>query len=108
MIFGMPSTAMPPLAQPEPIKPPTSACDELEGRPRQVHAARVDDAFADGVRDVQREHEERQEVEGRGPGHGHARRQHTRRDDRGDRVRCVVEAVDVVERQRDEDDRNDE
>src|SRR6187399_3351580 len=32
-IFSAPSTAKPPLVTPAPSNPPTSACDELEGKP---------------------------------------------------------------------------
>ena len=40
--------------------------------------------------------------------HGLAGRQHAGRDDGGDRVGRVVEAVDVVEDERDDDDEDDE
>ena len=48
------------------------------------------------------------EVEERRPDHRLLRREHARRDDGGDRVRGVVEAVQEVERQRDEDDEDEE
>ena len=62
---------------------------------------------ADGRRDGGAHDRGRREVEEGGPDHGQARRQHTRRDDRRDGVRGVVEAVDVVENQRDDDDEAD-
>src|SRR2546426_498809 len=55
-----------------------------------------------------RSHEDRDEVERRRPDNRRGRRQDPGRDDRGNGVRRVVEPVDEVERERDEDDREDE
>ena len=62
-----------------------------------------DDARADGVGDVQAEHQEGDEVEERRPDHGVARRQHPGRDDGGDGIGGVVQAVQEVEDQGDGD-----
>jgi len=68
----------------------------------------VDHAAADRLGDVRAEDEGGDEVEERRPDHGFLRRQHPRRDHGGDRVRRVVEAVQEIERQRDEDDEDDQ
>src|SRR5205809_556697 len=69
---------------------------------------RRDDALADRRGHLRLEEQERDEVEERGPHHGVVRLQHARRDDRGDRVRRVVEAVDEVEAEGQRDDRPDD
>ena len=68
----------------------------------------VDHPLADGLRDVGAEHEGGDEVEERRPDDGLLRREDARRDDGGDRVGGVVEAVEEVEDQRDEDDEDDQ
>ena len=72
-----------------------------------VTMSEVDHPFADRARDRSAEGERREEVEDRGPDDRLSGRQHARGDDRGNRVRGVVEAIDVVERQRDADERHD-
>ena len=62
---------------------------------------------ADRARDRGAEGERGDEVEERGPDHRLSRREHARRHDGRDRVRGVVEAVDVVEDERDADQRDD-
>src|SRR6185369_13474979 len=69
---------------------------------------RIDDPLADRVRHVEREDREGDEVEEPGPQHRLAGGEDARRDDGGDRVRRVVKSVDVVEGQRDHDDRDDD
>ena len=105
----------------------SSACDELVGSPKyqvirsqmmapasppKMTAKRddvdVDHAGADGLGDRRAERERRDEVEEGRPDHRLAGREHARRHDRGDRVRRVVEAVDVIEDQRDENERDDD
>ena len=63
----------------------------------------LDDAGADGVGDMQAEHQEGDEVEERRPQHRILRPQHAGRDDGRDRVGRVVQAVEEVEQQRDGD-----
>ena len=62
-----------------------------------------DDAGADGLRHVQAEEQEGDEVEERRPDHRVLRAQHARRDDGGDRIGGVVQAVEEIERERDGD-----
>ena len=61
----------------------------------------------DGLRDGRAEGERGDEVEKGGPDDRFARREDPRRHDRRDRVGGVVEPVDVVEKQRDENQRED-
>ena len=65
------------------------------------------DVLGDRVGDVGVEHEERGEVEEGRPRDGEPRGQHARADHGGDGVRGVVEAVRVVERERDRNDEHD-
>ena len=121
------TAAMPALAMPAPASPPISAWLLLDGMPSPhvmtfqtiapdqraeddaaVDDAGADDARADGLRDVQAEHGERDEIEEGRPDHGDLRAQHARRDDRGDRVRGVVQAVQEIEHQRDGDEADQE
>src|SRR5207249_6293205 len=74
----------------------------------RVHDARVHDALRDGLGDGGGEDERGDEVEERGPDDGKTGREDPSGDDGGDRVRRVVEPVDEVERQRDQDDRENE
>ena len=78
---------------------PTSAANTTCG----VDDVGADDARADRLGDMQAEEQEGDEVEERGPEHGILRPQHARRDDGGDGIRCVVQAVQEVEEQRDAD-----
>ena len=68
-----------------------------------VDDARLDDALADRLGDVEAEEQEGDEVEERRPQHRVARAQHARRDDGRDRVRGVVQPVQEIEQQGDED-----
>jgi len=52
---------------------------------------------------VQPEHQERDEIEERGPKHRELRPQHSGRDDGRDRIGGVVQAVQEVEQQSDGD-----
>ena len=61
------------------------------------------DAGADGLRHVQPEEQERDEIEERSPRHGIVRPQHAGRDDGRDRIGGVVQSVEEIERQRDDD-----
>ena len=74
---------------------------------READDRDVDQARPDGLGDGRAEGERRDEVEEGGPDDGLARRQHARRHDGRDRVRGVVKAVDVVEDERDDDERDD-
>ena len=67
-----------------------------------------DDAGADGGGDMQAEHQEGDEVEEGRPGHRIARRQHPGRDDGGDGIGGVVQAVEEIEDQRDGDQEDDQ
>ena len=67
----------------------------------------VDHAGADGLRDRRAERERGDEVEERRPDDRLAGRQHAGRDDRRDGIGGVVKSVDVVEDERDEDQRDD-
>jgi hypothetical protein len=64
------------------------------------------DAGTDGLRHVRPEHCESDKIEERGPYHGALRAQHPRRHDSSDRVRRIVQAVEKVERQRDDHQRD--
>ena len=113
---------LPALAMPAPSRPPTSACELEDGMPPiqvttfqtiapmsaaehhpGVDDARLDDALADRLGDVEAEEQEGDEVEERRPQHRVARAQHARRDDGRDRVRGVVQPVQEIEQQGDED-----
>ena len=83
-----------------PISPPKMTA--------KVTIVDVDHPGADGLGDRRAEGERRDEVEERRPHDRLARREHARRHDRRDRVGRVVEAVDVVEDQRDEDQGDDD
>ena len=74
---------------------------------READDRDVDEAGADGLGDRRAEGERGDEVEERRPDDGLARRQHPRRHDGGDRVGGVVKAVDEVENERDDDQRDD-
>ena len=119
-----PST--PALAIIAPMRPPKSACDELDGMPKyhvvkfhtmaptsaastswQGDEVGVDDALADGLGDAGGD-EGAEQVEPRGHDDGDARREGARRHRGGDRVGGVVEAVGVVEDERQDDDRDEE
>ncbi len=67
----------------------------------RIDDAGFDDAGADGVRDVEPEHQEGDEIEERRPQHRILRPQHPGRDDGRDRVGGVVQSVEEVEQQRD-------
>src|SRR3954453_2971848 len=71
-----------------------------------INRTSVDDADAEGLRDVQSEHGNRNEIENRGPDDGRERAQHAGRDDGGNRVCRVGKAVQKIksERQRDKPD----
>ena len=73
-----------------------------------VDHARLDDALADRRRDAQVEDEDRDDVEEGGEDDRLLRLQHAGRDDGGDRVRGVVEAVHEVERDRQHDQQRDD
>ena len=96
-------------ARRQPAVPRDQVPDDGADQPREDdgegHDVEVDHAGADGLRDAGAEDECGDEVEERRPDHGLSRRQHARRDDRRDRVRGVVKAVDVVEDERDGDQR---
>ena len=124
IVFSV-KTSQPTLAKPAPTMPPISACDDDDGRPshavstfqkmapikpaktRPMEMNSGDDDLGDGVGHLERQEEERDEVEERGPHHRLPRLQHSRRDHGGDGVRRVVKAVDEVEDQRDADDGDD-
>ena len=112
----------PALATPAPTSPPISACELLDGMPRRqvitfqtmapIRAPKITWASMTlgstmpvpmVCGDVQAEHQEGDEVEERRPDHGVLRPQHAGRDDGGDRVGGVVQAVEEVEQQRDGD-----
>ena len=95
---------------------PTSACEEVVGSPRYHvmmsqpmaptrpakitgvgERAGLDDVLGDRGRHLRPEDEEGREVEERRPRDRLPRRQHAGRDDGGDGVRGVVEAVEEVE-----------
>ena len=61
------------------------------------------DPGADGLRDMQPEDQERDEVEECRPHHRIARPQHARRDDGRDRVGGIVQAIEKIEHKRDHD-----
>ncbi len=125
MAFDRPlqtAAEMPALATPPPTSPPISACELDEGIPEapgdqipddrtreggkdhpRIDHAGFDDPGADGVRDIEAEHAEGDEVEERRPEHRILRPQHTGRNDRRDRVGGVVQAVQEVEQQRNRD-----
>jgi len=63
-----------------------------------IDDGRIDDAFTYGGGDREAEHEERDEVEERRPGDRPVRAHGAGGDDGGDRVGCVVKAVEKVER----------
>ena len=65
-------------------------------------------AGADGLRDMRSEDRKSREIEEGGPHHGVVGLQDARGDDRGDRVRGVVKAVDEVEEEGGQDDRPDQ
>ena len=73
-----------------------------------VDDAGLDDALADRRRDAQVEDEDRDDVEEGGEDDRLLRLQHAGRDDGGDRVRGVVEAVHEVERDRQHDQQRDD
>ena len=70
---------------------------------QKVTTLQIDQARADRLGDGRAERERRDEIEEGRPDDRLARAEHPRRDDRRDRVGRVVEAVDVVEDQRDAD-----
>ena len=113
---------IPAFAMPAPTRPPISACELDEGIPSaqvirfqtmaptsaakitvRIDHARLDDAGADGVGDVEPEHQEGDEIEEGRPEHRILRAQHPGRHDRRDRIGGVVQAVEEVEQQRDRD-----
>ena len=121
------TASKPAAATAEPTTPPISACEELEGRPKDqvirfqaiapirpaktivgVITAGVDDVVGDGRRDRDRD-EGADEVEQRGEGDRHLRPRRPGRDRGGDDVGGVVEAVGEVEGERraDDDDEDD-
>ena len=63
----------------------------------------VDDPLANRVGHGCTKDKHCQEIEGRGPIYRDTRCEHTRRDNRGNGVRCVVKAVDKIEGQRHKD-----
>ena len=67
----------------------------------------LDHASTDGIRDMQAEHQERDEVEECGPGHRIVRAQHSRRHDGRNRVGGIVESVQEIERERYRDQKHD-
>ena len=104
-----------------------SACDELVGSPKnQVMRSQMIAPVSPPnttakvtilmsiipaptvLRDGRAERERRDEIEEGRPDDRFARRQHARRHDGGDRIRRVVETVDVVEEQRDADQAGDD
>ena len=107
-----------------PASPPTRACEELDGIPYhqvirfQAEAPRsaasttawvTSAGSANPVAMVVRDRgagDGAHEVEDAGDEHRRADGQHAGRDDRGDGVRRIVEAVDVVEHDRRHDDRD--
>ena len=112
----------PAFATAAPAYPPKSACDELVGNPKNhvirfqviapqrpakmtasVTYSQAHHPAADGLGNRRTEGERCNEVEERRPDHGLARREHAGRDDGSDRVRGVVEAVDVIEDERERD-----
>ena len=116
----------PALAIMAPMRPPKSACDELDGMPKYqvmrfqttapTRAARTTGSvtrsvltmpFADGLGDA-RGDEGAEQVEAGRHEDGDARRQGARRHRGRDRVGGVVEAVGVVEDERQDDDRDEE
>jgi hypothetical protein len=100
-----------------PAYPPISACDELVGSPspRQAchddvgrHQADVHESLAHRPGHGCAENEGRGEIEKRRPQHCLKRRQDARGHNRRDRIRRVVETIDVIEHQRDPDDQRGE
>ena len=87
---------------------PDDRADQAGEYHRECHDVDVDHARADRLGDGSAERERCDEVEEGGPDDRLAGREDTRRNDRGDRVRRVVEAVDIIEEQRDGDDRDDD
>src|SRR6266404_3960422 len=75
---------------------------------RRIDDAEVDQSFPDRLRDGGAEDERRDEVPERRPHHRCARRQDTRRNDGGDGVGRVVEPIDEIEREGDEQNRQNE
>jgi len=73
----------------------------------RVDDALIDHAAADRLRHRDVPHEERREVERRGPEDGGERAQDPGPDDRGDGIRRIVEPVAEVEDEGDRDDRDD-
>ena len=69
----------------------------------RIDDARLDDAGADGIGDVQPEHQEGDEIEEGRPQHRILRPQHAGRHDGRDRIGGVVQSVEEVEQQRDRD-----
>ena len=119
-----PST--PALAIMAPMRPPKSACEELDGMPKcqvtKFHTTAPTRAamttcrvtrsvstmpFADGLGDAGGD-QGAEQVEPRGHQHRDARGEGARRHRGGDRVGGVVEAVGVVEDERQDDDRDEE
>ena len=95
LLDGMPSTQVMTFQAIAPISAPKITCASM--------TSRVDDALADGLRDVQAEEQEGDEVEERRPEHRVLRLQHARRDDGRDRIGGIVQAVQEIEQQRDAD-----
>jgi hypothetical protein len=116
----------PALATTAPTMPPISACDELDGMPyHQVtmfqkiadqcaeHHMVVDhtghhDALAHRGRHLELEDQDRQHVEESREGNRLLGLEHTRRDDGGDGIGGVVEAVHEVERHSQRDQHRDD
>ena len=73
---------------------------------REGHHVEIDQPLAHRLGDRGAEREGGDEIEERRPDDRLARSEDARRDDRRDRIRGVVEPVDVVEGQRDEDQRD--
>ena len=86
---------------------PHDGADEGGEHDRQGDEVGVDEAFADGLGDAGVD-ERAEQVEPGGHEDGDARRERARRHRGGDRVGGVVEAVGVVEDERQDDDRDEE
>ena len=88
-------------AEPPGQQIPADGAHEGAEYDRRVDDLGGDDSRPDGLRDVQPEHHEGDEIEERRPRHGILRRQHPGRHHRCNRVGGIMQPVQEVERQRD-------
>ena len=79
---------------------PKACSHQGRGNNLIIDNGRIDDAFPHRGGDGKVKYQKGDEVEKGGPDYCHARRQHTRGHNRGNRVSRVVKTIDVVEYQR--------